>query len=503
MNLILTGNLSRQQGRFVKGCYGTPAIRNPIIMFGGAAGGGKSRTLAHFGIDFACRNYDAGFKNVPQLLTSLWLNTLKKRFGPHFAQYNDLGRIKGEGLYGPGFYFHNPDLGYIMFGHLQNPMQYRGFNSANNLVDEFTELPPTLDGVNILSLLQIPIRHSDCLSNPLGLASNWDGPGYFNARTLFFDKETDRHRDLIKSLDKSGEGNLESRLKYIPCTLDDNPNEAVRVAYIQMLAGLPDHLRQSRRFGLPEHPSGAMFRHIPASICNVRKLFPSGIPRQFTRFFAVDWGGRSPYSAGFFAVDWVGLRVFVSKVNYQSGLLDHEQAEDILSKISADERYELGVGDPAMFHSGAQNSGTGLRGNVPADTYNQIFEEDRGGFNGQKRIVRGLIPGNNARITGFRWVQHMMGPKTAGWQLFIDEGCRPLLDEMEAAVYDTRPQFLGSEELDGACSDHALDMLRYGCMYVRSESERMAIRAEEVAQVPIIEVPTQQPIVQIRRPASF
>lgn len=493
MNLIEASNLSTKQAEMVLAAYEpTPSgLNNPILFAGGAAGGGKSAGLAYFSIDYAIRNYEAGCREIPQLLTSLRLNMLKKRFGPHYAKYRDLGEIRGEGRMGPGFYFHNTDLGYVMFGHLADPMQYRGFNACNNLVDEFTELPPIIDDTNILTLLGIPIRSDHkVISNPLVLASNWDGVGYYNARTLFWDKKSDRHKELIESLDFGGEGRIEERLREVFFTIDDNPNKSVRDQYIAQLAGLPEHIRKSRRYGMPEHPSGAMFRHIEDSTVELSQMFPSGIPRRFSKIGGQDWGDNAPFACMYGAIDWEGERVFIRGEQYQRRALDHEQAEMVLGGIMPDERYEYIIGDPNMFHSGARNSGTGMRGSVPADVIGAAYEADRGSDQGGKRILGGLIPGNNARITGFRWLQHLMAPKPHGWQLYIDRKCRNLLRELEGAVYDRRPTQIGSEELDGACSDHALDALRYLCMEVRSvdEERKAEQRLREETASPIFDV---------------
>ena len=186
---------------------------------------------------------------------------------------------------------------------------------------------------------------------------------------------------------------------------------------------------------------------------------PRPLPRHWTRFRALDWGSAKPFAVLWSAVsdgtdpafppgalvvyrEWYGMEP--GRPDTGLRLPSDAVAAGILARETPDERIAYSVADPRMFGS------------------------DDGPSIAERMMRRGvaLSRADNARVAGAGAI--------SGWDqlrarlrgedgvpgLFVFGACTHLIRTLPALQHDpARP-----EDLDTRGEDHAADALRYGCM---------------------------------------
>lgn len=266
--------------------------------------------------------------------------------------------------------------------------------------------------------------------------------------------------------------------QFIPARLEDNPSMNDNdPGYELRLQGLgSDSLVRAMRWGDWNVVEGAFFDNFDAS---KHVLKPFAIPAHWLRFRAGDWGSAKPFAFGWYAVatddfvtptgnviprgalvkyrEWYGVRTDAQgKFVPDAGL--KMTAEDVGRGIRVREvtdKIAYGVLDPAAF---AQDGGPSLAERI---------------MNGGATFRRA----DNKRVTQ----RGAMG----GWDLMRarlsgDEDGRPMLFFFETCVHSIRtiPALQHDEDkpedLDTTAEDHAADETRYACMsrpWMRSAPE--------------------------------
>ena len=260
--------------------------------------------------------------------------------------------------------------------------------------------------------------------------------------------------------------------QYIPAKLEDNPSmEESDPGYEMRLQGLgSESLVRAMRHGDWDIIEGAFFDNFRKDRHVIR---PFEIPKHWLRFRAGDWGSAKPFAFGWYAVaseDYIGPGVHIPRgalVKYREwyGVKKDNEGKfvpDTGLKLTADvvgagvrerdndDLIAYGVLDPAAF---SQDGGPSIAERMMRGT---------SGSNGAT-----FRPADNKRIAA----RGAMG----GWdqmraRLDGDGDGRPMLLFFETCVHTIRtiPALQHDEDrpedLDTGMEDHAADETRYACM---------------------------------------
>lgn len=259
--------------------------------------------------------------------------------------------------------------------------------------------------------------------------------------------------------------------QFIPAKLEDNPSMAEDdPGYEGRLQGLgSESLVRAMRFGDWDVVDGAFFdcwdrdRHV---------VKPFGIPDDWLRFRAMDWGAASPFAVYWFAMASEDFEAF-DKV-YPRGCL-----------VVYREWYGMKEGEPNVgLKMPAEAIGAGIteRDNGETIAYGVMDPsafQSAGGPSFAERIRKGggpnFRPGDNKRVP--------QRGAMSGWdqmrsRLIGDGDGRPLLIFFETCIHAIRTipvlqhDQVRPEDLNTHMEDHAADAIRYGCMsrpYIRNQ----------------------------------
>jgi len=220
---------------------------------------------------------------------------------------------------------------------------------------------------------------------------------------------------------------------YIPATLDDNPYIDAAV-YEHRLQMLPPALREAYRYGSWDIFEGQYFKEWKARD-HVRTL--EEIPREATRFRALDWGYLRPGVCLWFVMLPDG-HLYIEEEYVFSETIASEVAREIRRR-SAGLKLGYTVADPAMWiregSSGESIAETFARSGVP------------------------LLKADNARVVGWQRLRHWLAPAPDGtpW-LTVSPRCAYLIRTLPSLLMDAH----NPEDCDSDSEDHAADACRYG-----------------------------------------
>lgn len=200
--------------------------------------------------------------------------------------------------------------------------------------------------------------------------------------------------------------------------------------YVKRLQALPHKQQQALLYGSWDLFEGQFFSEWDPDI-NVCKPFT--IPPHWKRFVAIDYGYTAPMSAHWYALSEDG-KVYVYRELYGSKMTSDDQAENILKMTGHDEQIEWYAADPSMW----ARSGHGI-GERHADIY------DRAGVP--------LTPSSRDRKAG--WA--LMHQYLASGKLIFFANCDHAINTIPSLIHaKTNP-----EDLDTTQEDHAADDCRY------------------------------------------
>ncbi len=256
---------------------------------------------------------------------------------------------------------------------------------------------------------------------------NPGGVGHAWVKRLFIDRDyrnSERAEDYVF---------IPARITDNPVLLHNNPQ------YLRTLENLPEHLRKAYLDGNWDVLEGQFFQEFDRSLHVVN---PTGLPMEWKRFRAMDWGFNDPCCVLWFAVAPDG-KLFVYRELYVRRTLSSEIARRVKA-LSEGERIAYTVASPDAWQQ------RGLKG-AEGESIAEVFSH-----NGVP-----LIPADNARVSGWQRVREALAPEADGKpELLIFETCRNLIRTLPALTYDAHD----CEDVSDACEDHAPEALRYGLM---------------------------------------
>lgn len=416
------------------------------IMYGGAAGGGKSRAIREDAFDNCVRYPGSNIlilrRTFPELEKDMISKTLDE-WPQEVADYK-VGRRVWE--------FHNGSK--VHFGYLDSLTDKYKFQSAEfNIVywDELTHFHEEMY-VYLLSRIRssipgVPLQMKSA-SNPGNIGNAW-----VKKRFKIYENP-----DNVKFEAPGGRTRC-----FIPAKLADNRvlSDADPL-YIKRLEELPEYERKILLDGDWNVLAGAAF---PEWQHSEHVMEPMPIPGGWRKWAALDWGGTKPFCILWFAEDW-DANVYIYRELYgckhemdeEEGAYDKgvlwtvDQVAKEYHELSLTEDVKSVVADPSIWsHTGHDSTIASLfmDAGVP------------------------IIPGTKDRY-GTKQLLHSMlkiDEMTGLSRLRIFSNCRGLVRTLPQLTTDPRRP----EDVNTKMEDHPYDTLRYG-LKMASMSDKFGIR---------------------------
>ena len=392
------------------------------VLYGGAAGGGKSDALLCEALRQVHIPHYRGLilrKTYPQL--SELIDRSREIYRAAFprARYN-----------GTEHFWAFPSGAKIYFGAMQyvkDRINYQGKRYDYIAFDELTHF--SWEEYSYLFSRNRPSGPGTRVY--MRASTNPGGPGHGWVKRLFIDR-----RYLP--------GETPEEYAFIPARIWDNPVLLqADPGYVKQLQALPEDLRRAYLDGDWDVLSGQFFREFSRAR-HVCAPFP--IPGWWRRFRSIDWGYNDPCAVLWHGVDGEG-RVYT----YRELYVRQMRADDVAAKIlalSQGEQIAYTVASPDMW----QKRGAILK--------------SEGGFAGESIAelfaLAGvpLTPADNSRVAGWQRVRGFLADAADGqprWQCF--PSCENLIRTLPLLVFDRHDR---EDAADG--EDHAPESLRYALM---------------------------------------
>lgn len=229
---------------------------------------------------------------------------------------------------------------------------------------------------------------------------------------------------------------------FVPSTVEDNPHMSRE--FIANLRTLPEKQMRRMLYGDWDLPEGMFFTEFKRTNYEgttpvpYHVIEPFPIPDSWQKITATDYGYASPFSTLWMAWDPDG-RCYVYREVYQARLSISQQANLVMGSTPAGEKLKASYADPACW---AKNTSLTI-----ADQWkNEGWKTFRA---------------KNDRIAGWMRVREYLLPREDGIPgLQIFRNCENLIRTLPAQMHDD----VNPEDINTDLEDHLCDALRYGLM---------------------------------------
>jgi hypothetical protein len=264
------------------------------ILYGGAAGGGKSHSLRWDGIVFCLQNPGCQAYLFRRTMQELYDNHIRKitaelpaTLGQYIANKNEFAFTNGSVL---RFCYCEKE---------QDVARYQGAEMHWVGIDEASHLTPyQIHYLKTRNRLGSWKPAQDSLALPrFAMASNPGGPGHNYLKMTFLNHEPETifpDSEMVDPEDPEDEGWPSI---FIPAKMADNAY--LDKGYAAAFGGLPPELARALREGDWDAVVGQALHNLRREDHQLRHFEP---PRHWTRFMSIDWGTASPFSVGWFCV---------------------------------------------------------------------------------------------------------------------------------------------------------------------------------------------------------
>ncbi len=388
------------------------------VLYGGAAGGGKSYAMLIDPLRFAHRSAHRALilrRSMPELRELI--DKSRELYPKAFpgCKYKEVEKL-----------WNFPSGAKVEFGFLERDADvYRYQGQAYSWIgfDEITHLPTEFGWNYLASRLRTTdpeiVPYMRCTANPGGVGATWVKKRYIDPYPP--------NESFV------GEDNLTR--KFIPARLDDNPYLAKDGRYEEMLKALPPTQRRQLLEGNWDVNEGAAFTEFEV---DKHVVTPFEIPISWERIKGIDYGYASESSCIWGAVDPSDGTLIIYRELYQKGLTGVDLGERITQMELSDPYSVQGVLDTAAW------ARTGTTGPTVGESLVRAGHKLR---RADKNRIQGKI-----QIHEYLKVQQSGRPR-----LQILNTCPNLIRELQSIPLDRS----NPEDVDTHAPDHAYDALRY------------------------------------------
>jgi len=388
------------------------------VLYGGAAGGGKSYAMLVDPLRFCHRSAHRAL--------------ILRRSMPELRELIDKSRELYPRAF-PGCKFREvekiwnfPSGAKVEFGFLERDADvYRYQGQAYSWIgfDEITHLPTEFSWNYLSSRLRTIDSEIEpylrCTANPGGVGAHWVKKRYINP----------------SEPGKSFKGDDGLTRRFIPARLTDNPYLSVDGRYEEMLHALPPVQRKQLLDGDWDVTEGAAFTEFDP---NVHIIPPFQLPIGWERVKGIDYGYASESACIWATVDSSDGTLVVYRELYKKNLTGYDLGKVITEMELEDPFAVAGVLDTSAW------ARTGTTGPTVGEA---LVNEGHKLRKADKNRIQGKI-----QIHEYLKIQPSGRPK-----LQIFNTCPNLIKELQSIPMDkTKP-----EDVDTHAPDHAYDALRY------------------------------------------
>ena len=391
------------------------------VLYGGAAGGGKSYAMLVDPLRYAHKKAHRALilrRSMPELREMI--DKSRELYPQAFpgAKFREVEKL-----------WNFPSGAKIEFGFLERDADvYRYQGQAYSWIgfDEITHLPTEFSWNYLASRLRTTDpeikTYLRCTANPGGVGSQWVKKRYIEP----------------SESNKSFMGKDGLTRKFIPAKLVDNPYLAKDGVYEQMLMSLPPIQRRQLLEGNWDVAEGAAFVEFDPT---VHVISPFVLPVHWERLKGIDYGYASESCCLWGIMDINDNTLIIYRELYKKGLTGEELGSIITDMETEDPFSVNGVLDTAAW------ANTGTTGPTVGESLvragHKLRRADKNRIQGKIQIHEYLKIRDNGR------------PK-----LQIFNTCPNLIRELQSIpLSKTNP-----EDVDTHASDHAYDALRYMIM---------------------------------------
>ena len=388
------------------------------VLYGGAAGGGKSYAMLVDPLRYAHRAAHRALilrRSMPELRELIDKSRELYPQAFHGCKFREVEKL-----------WNFPSGAKVEFGFLERDADvYRYQGQAYSWIgfDEITHLPTEFAWNYLASRLRTTdseiTPYLRCTANPGGVGAHWVKKRYISPAPP----------------NESFDGDDGLSRKFIPARLDDNPYLSEDGRYEQMLKALPDVQRRQLLEGNWEITEGAAFTEFDP---NVHVVIPFEIPIGWERIKGIDYGYASESACVWGAVDPTDGTLIIYRELYQKNLTGVDLAQVITNMEVYDPYSVQGVLDTAAW------ARTGTTGPTVGETLQRAGHKLR---RADKNRIQGKI-----QIHEYLRVQQSRRPR-----LQIFNTCPNLIRELTGIPLDKS----NPEDVDTHAPDHAYDALRY------------------------------------------
>jgi hypothetical protein len=388
------------------------------VLYGGAAGGGKSYAMLVDPLRFAHRAAHRALilrRSMPELreLIDKSRELYPKAFpGCRFREVEKIWTFPSGAKLEFGFLERDADV----YRYQGQAYSWIGFDEITHLTTEFS-----------WNYLASRLRTTDseitpymrCTANPGGVGATWVKKRYVSP--------SPPNEAYV------GKDGLTRR--FIPARLEDNPYLSTDGRYEQMLKALPEVQRKQLLEGNWDITEGAAFTEFDLA---VHVVTPFEIPVGWERVKGIDYGYASESSCIWGCVDPTDGTLIIYRELYRKGLTGEVLAQ-VITNMELEDPYSVqGVLDTAAWNR------TGTTGPTVGETLQRAGHKLR---RADKNRIQGKI-----QIHEYLRVQPSGRPKI---QIF--NSCPNLIKELQSIPLDRS----NPEDVDTHAPDHAYDALRY------------------------------------------
>ena len=388
------------------------------VLYGGAAGGGKSYAMLVDPLRYAHRAAHRALiirRSMPELRELI--DKSRELYPKAFpgCKYREVEKL-----------WNFPSGAKIEFGFLERDADvYRYQGQAYSWIgfDEITHLPTEFPWNYLASRLRTTdseiVPYMRCTANPGGVGAHWVKKRYIDPNEP----------------NESFKGSDGLSRKFIPARLEDNPFLAEDGRYEQMLKALPPTQRKQLLEGNWDVNEGAAFTEFDTDLHIVT---PFQIPLHWERVKGIDYGYASESACIWATIDPSDGTLIVYRELYRKGLTGEDLGYLITEMELEDPLAVAGVLDTAAW------ARTGTTGPTVGETLVRQGHKLR---RADKNRIQGKV-----QIHEYLRLQQSGRPR-----LQIFNSCPNLIRELQSIPLDKS----NPEDVDTHAPDHAYDALRY------------------------------------------